>query len=212
MSNSDTQVIPSQNIQDTAYAKDDCVIVMRGIPGSGKSTLVKRLVEACPTARVVSADHFFMQDGVYVFDPSKLSQAHAACRRAFLHQMVREPFNRGVVIVDNTNTHAWEIELYVGVALAYDVPVRILRLDVSAEVAAMRNIHGVPPGVVRAMAERMNESLPRHQAAIERAAEPWVEQFCAARAAKAASSKAQTDEEQTEAYLAKKKRYSNGGW
>lgn len=47
--------------------------LIRGIPGSGKSTLAHKLVNA---ENVCEADQFFYQDGTYVFDRTKLKEAH----------------------------------------------------------------------------------------------------------------------------------------
>ncbi len=48
--------------------------IVRGIPGSGKSTFAKQLVGA--DFLVCEADKYFMVDGEYKFDATKLKQAH----------------------------------------------------------------------------------------------------------------------------------------
>jgi adenylate kinase family enzyme len=49
---------------------------MRGIPGSGKSTTAKKL--AGETGKIHSTDNYFMVDGEYKFDPSKIREYHEA--------------------------------------------------------------------------------------------------------------------------------------
>jgi len=61
------------------------VIIMRGVPGSGKSSYVARKY---PEATVCSADNFFMSaddQGIlhYQFNPAQLSAAHDECFREF---------------------------------------------------------------------------------------------------------------------------------
>lgn len=127
------------------------VIILRGIPGCGKSTYAKKHF---PQAKIVSADDFFMQTGEYHFDGEKLSQAHQSCWRAFYEAISqKEP----LVIVDNTNTAAFEISPYVLPSEANGYEVSIITLMCDPAVAAARNIHHVPLQTVERMAKRLNE-------------------------------------------------------
>lgn len=130
------------------------VIVMRGIPGSGKSTWIKNNV---PDAVVCSADLYFMQTGEYKFDPSKLGSAHAWCRLAY-EVALRD--NEPVVVVDNTNTTNKEMAFYIEKAEASGYDIVIVQLNTPADVAAARNVHGVPAEKVQQMAARMQELRP----------------------------------------------------
>ena len=49
--------------------------LLRGIPGAGKSTLAKQLGDSH-----FETDGFFMVDGEYKFDPTKLRKAHEWCQ------------------------------------------------------------------------------------------------------------------------------------
>ena len=50
------------------------LILLRGLPGSGKSTFAKSL-----GGIHIEADQYFMQDGEYKFDASQLKHAHNYC-------------------------------------------------------------------------------------------------------------------------------------
>lgn len=141
------------------------VIVMSGVSGSGKSTWTKnfsylreRYVE------VVSADFYFMKDGVYAFNPAEISNAHGSCFRKFI-----EHLNQGVpyVIVDNTNTSVAEIAPYILGAQAYEYDAEIVTIMCESEddvkCAAERNKHGVPFAGVTS----------QHKALRERQLMPW---------------------------------------
>lgn len=133
------------------------VIVMSGVSGSGKSTRAQKLVASQNDSTIVSADNFFIaQDGVYRFDHSKLSDAHAACFRAFLSALQR---NVKLVVVDNTNTTAVEIAPYILGAQSHFYAVEIITVmckkDSDVMVAAKRNSHGVPFEGVRAQHLRL---------------------------------------------------------
>lgn len=134
--------------------------IMRGIPGSGKSTKAREMIgdRKSPQALIVSADDYFINigEGVYKFVPALLGEAHASCMKKFLHAVYVEESD--LVIVDNTNTRVEEIAPYysVGKALRYDV--EIIQVDCEPTIAAARNSHGVPLDKVLQMYDRMNRA------------------------------------------------------
>ena len=91
------------------------VIILQGISGAGKSTLAREL-ERKYNVKALGSDDFFMKDGKYIFEPDRLQEAHTWNR-----DRVEEAMKRGdrVVIVDNTNTQAWEMKPYVKLAYTY---------------------------------------------------------------------------------------------
>ena len=52
------------------------LFLLRGLPGSGKSTFAKALTGVY----TIEADRYFMDGDEYKFDPSKLKDAHAWCQ------------------------------------------------------------------------------------------------------------------------------------
>ncbi|KAM9248025.1 NEDD4-binding protein 2-like 1 isoform 2-T2 [Leptosomus discolor] len=89
------------------------LVLLRGLPGSGKSTLARRLKRDNPSAVVLSTDDFFIENGVYIFDPDFLEDAHK-----WNQKRARKAMKNGKtpVIIDNTNIHAWEMKPYVMMA------------------------------------------------------------------------------------------------
>jgi ABC-type proline/glycine betaine transport system ATPase subunit len=59
------------------------MFLMRGLPGSGKSTLVKILKQIySKSVAVCSADNFFLDEqGVYNFNRDRISEAHRVCQQ-----------------------------------------------------------------------------------------------------------------------------------
>jgi len=127
------------------------VVIVRGIPGSGKSYLVNAIKDILDESIVCSADDFFrVPDPVYPvasyeFDIAKLPQAHNACMAKFI-DAIQE--NKQFILVDNTNTHFWEVENYI--KLAHDNGYRISLLNCNPQtrselkVCIERQTHDVP--------------------------------------------------------------------
>jgi predicted kinase len=90
------------------------VILMRGVSGSGKSSLTNTLCNKIGNVSV-SADDYFVDDlGNYNFDATKIHLAHADCQRKFL-DFLKEPSTE-LIIVDNTNLDILAINTYQSLA------------------------------------------------------------------------------------------------
>lgn len=134
------------------------VYILRGIPGCGKSTLAKFIfcgVEKGTTAAYCSADMFFMKNGEYNFELSKLAAAHEYCRFNFT-LAVQNTID--VIIIDNTNTTHKEFKFYKDEAVKAGYQVQIITVGEFSEEAlatyAARNIHGVPIEKLKQMRDR----------------------------------------------------------
>lgn len=132
------------------------VIVLRGIPSSGKSTKARELAKSVEGSVICSADDFFMKTGTYVFDPNLLRAAHQSCFRKFTKSLQDSV---PLVIVDNTHTRKWEYEKYVEQAQEFGYEVEIVSLPhPDPEVAAARNLHGVGIEIIKKMIARWQDA------------------------------------------------------
>ena len=133
--------------------KEKEIIIMRGLPGSGKSTRAAQL--AGTTGLVFSTDEFFMVDGRYRFDPFRLKAAHR-----WNQQRVENAAAEGVplIVVDNTNVTQWEMAPYIRMAQVHGYGVRFkypqTPWQFDPRECARRNTHGVPYENVLKMMER----------------------------------------------------------
>lgn len=87
------------------------VIILRGCSGSGKSTLADFLHEKDPNKTAVCcADDYFMKDGKYQFDITKLGSAHKYCQALF--ECVCEDPKIEIIIIANTNCNDRDFKYY----------------------------------------------------------------------------------------------------
>lgn len=126
------------------------VIVLIGLPGSGKSTFIRGLYKPF----VCSTDHYFMVNGEYQFDSAKLEVNHLRNFQRFAMAVAdRVP----LVVVDNTNLLRAYREPYciLADALGYDVKLVVVgNFDEQAcQMYADRNTHGVPLDKIQKMAQ-----------------------------------------------------------
>lgn len=63
------------------FVEGKTIILMRGVPGCGKTFIVGRLKDSLNTSAVCSADDYFVRSGTYRFDRSKIKEAHEWCHQ-----------------------------------------------------------------------------------------------------------------------------------
>jgi predicted kinase len=131
--------------------------IVRGLPGSGKSTFALDLVGS--DFLVCEADKYFMVDGEYKFDGSKLKEAHESCRNLvetyMKDSLVNDQFYREIA-VSNTFTQAWEMQPYLDLAKQYGY--MVFTIIVENRHGGV-NQHGVPDEALTRMKDRFEFKL-----------------------------------------------------
>jgi predicted kinase len=131
--------------------------IVRGVPGSGKSTFALNLVGH--DFLVCEADKYFMIDGEYKFDGSKLKEAHESCRNEvetyMKDSLVNDQFYREIA-VSNTFTQEWEMQPYFDLAKQYGYMVFSIIVE---NRHGGSNQHGVPAEAIQRMKDRFNVKL-----------------------------------------------------
>jgi len=120
------------------------IVLIRGLPGSGKSTTAKSMKWHLH----LEADMFLEVNGTYVYNASKVRAAHDWCV-----ETAKKKLGLGMnVVISNTFVRIWELQRYID--LMY--PFRIIELN-----GKWPNIHGVPEDKIKNMANEW-EKLPSY--------------------------------------------------
>lgn len=129
--------------------------IIRGLPGSGKSTLGETLattyLDYSPVTggykvHSYASDDYFYHDGVYKFDPDHLSDAHAQCFDRVNKAMTNNIEN---ICVCNTFSQRWEAEPYFKIAKHQDYSAVVIECQ-----NKFGSVHAVPQQNINRMKER----------------------------------------------------------
>ena len=127
--------------------------IIRGIPGSGKSTyaemLKKDLWEEGHDVARFEADDYWMKDGQYKIDLKRLPMAHQWC-----FDKTFNAFTKGcdTVIVSNTFTTMKEMSPYINEAKNRNLEIVVYRMG-----NEFKNVHNVPEEVIEKMKARFED-------------------------------------------------------
>jgi predicted kinase len=134
------------------------LILLRGLPGSGKSTFAKTMWSELV---VCEADDYFIDEetGEYKFNQRDLPKAHNWCRfrvETFMKDnIVNEQFYPNIV-VSNTFTQEWEMKEYFELAEKYGYRVYTLIVE---NRHGNKSVHNVPDATMGNMLNRFEIKL-----------------------------------------------------
>ncbi len=133
--------------------KTGLILILRGLPGVGKSTLAEVLTAINKDSVVLSSDDFFYDKTtkIHNFDKEKIQDAHKWNFDRYKKSIEsRVP----VIIVDNSNIKNFHYHLYLDYGQRHNYLVSVVTIphnDVSDRELTERNIHGVSRETIRRM-------------------------------------------------------------
>ncbi|KAE8629428.1 hypothetical protein XENTR_v10000484 [Xenopus tropicalis] len=143
-----------QNVKKNTFFVGKVLILLRGAPGSGKTTLARMLLQQNPLGINLSTDEYFYKKGQYRYDVNLLGEAHE-----WNHKRAKEAFEKNIspIIIDNTNLQAWEMKPYVSMAMKHKYKVTFREPDTwwkyKPKELERRNSHGVTKEKIKRMLE-----------------------------------------------------------
>lgn len=123
--------------------------IIRGLPGSGKSTYVNKTLNNFDDLLLIEADMFFEDvNGNYNFDPSLIKQAHEWC-----YKTCQELLKQGKkVAVANTFTRLWEFTKYINLAKTLEINYEVIKMETQ-----YASIHNIPKETIKMMKDRFED-------------------------------------------------------
>lgn len=129
----------------TSIEQTKTLLTLRGIPGSGKTSLAKA-ISITNGAPIFSIDSYFEDEaGNYIFDYQKNHLAYKECEAK-----TKQALEQGIpfVIVDNTFTLDWELEPYVRLAKECEYKLFVVTVE---NRHGGNNVHQIPEEQIEKM-------------------------------------------------------------
>jgi predicted ABC-type ATPase len=125
--------------------------ILKGIPGSGKSSVAKSIAGEHGT--VHEADTYHYVNGEYKFDPKNIASCHEQCFEDFKRSVLA---GTARVIQSNTNTGKWQYKKYM--ELAEENGYRVIVMTVENH-HGNESIHGVPEETLVKMEKDLRKDI-----------------------------------------------------
>jgi len=129
------------------------LILLRGLPGSGKTTLANLLSENKKYPAFSVDDYFTDANENYLFKFQENHLAYKLCEENTRKAMME---NVEKIFLHNTFTIDWELETYFKLAEEFDYQIHVLTVE---NYHATKNVHDISDEQMKKMAEKFKVKL-----------------------------------------------------
>lgn len=129
------------------------LIILRGLPGSGKTTLAKSLSEQGKYPAFSVDDYFTDADGNYNFQFDKNHLAYKACEE---NTKLAMESGKEKIFLHNVFSMEWEIEPYFKLAAEFNYAVFVVTVEKYHD---SKNVHDISEDQLSKMAEKFKVRL-----------------------------------------------------
>ena len=126
------------------------LVLIRGLPGSSKSTFAEELTQYKSYSIHLEADQFFIEDGIYTWEASKVGAAHRWCQDE-TKLALQEKYD---VVVSNTFTTISELRPYFEIARSFGIVPNVITCQ-----NEFGNVHYVPQTTLDKMKTRFQYDI-----------------------------------------------------
>jgi predicted kinase len=147
---------------DKVSIPNKMLVIVRGLPSSGKTTIAKILTANQGVA--ISVDEFMTTpNGEYEFSKNAFIEAQRQCKNLCQDLMQSET---DLIVIHNTMAQAWEAEPYFDMAREYGYLVQVMNLYdgglTDAELAS-RSVHSMPIHLIQKTRQRWDIDIYPHR-------------------------------------------------
>ena len=147
---------------DKVEVPEKLLIIVRGLPSSGKTTLTKILL-AFGGESICSDDYMTMPDGSYQFSRQGFIESHKTCQQDCETLMQK---NISPIIIHNNMGEAWEAEKYFELANNYAYSPMVLNLydaGLNDSELASRSTHSMPQHLIQKVRQKWDIDIFPHR-------------------------------------------------
>lgn len=152
------------------FGKERRLVIMRGLPGSGKSTAATGLTVGGGV--VYATDDFFMDNGEFKFDARRLRDANT-----WNQERTKGAMEKGetLIVIDNNNVKRWEARPYVelGIKYGYTITFQTVGFPWKADLSELvpRNKRNVSTDVIQRLIDQWDDDFSIESILTSKA--PW---------------------------------------
>jgi len=154
------------------FSKQKKLIILRGLPGSGKTELANDLLKKNKNGQIFSVNDFFINDGKFKYDTSKAKEAHL-WNQSRAENAMKEGCS--LIIINNPNVRKWEARPYVESGIKYGYIIEFIETNSvwknDVYELSKRDVHNVPIEVIKKMKNQWEKDFTLENVLKSKA--PW---------------------------------------